>query len=197
MGQGLVNRHRHQGRDEAAVLEKTVTVRGLVPGTHHHLKWECQTRQKPASMGDADPRGTPALHTSCWMMYYSMAYPRLSMIPHCRRISVLSRKISSARAGSHHPRVPAAFPADRISHFCIWFAQLDRTQLLSKSTLCGFQRRSGRSTLPRTELGLCTEEQESFKHLINPSMCTSFPSFFMESVLQGKLRHERTGAVPV
>lgn len=72
---------------------------------------------------------------------YSAARPSLSAVPLCRRISLLSSKYLQSRVdcgSSHHPLVPAEFPADRISHFCIWFVQSGRVRLLSKNILCGW-----------------------------------------------------------
>lgn len=49
--------------------------------------------------------------------------------------------VKNSRIGcgsSHHPSVPAEFPADRISHFCSWFVQSGRVRLLSKNISCGW-----------------------------------------------------------
>lgn len=102
---------------------------------------------------------------------------------------------------SHHRRVPAEFPADRISHFCIWFVQSGRVRSLSKNTSCGWLTEEEWEGLlaHRTSLrALCTEElQETSKRYINLSVRAPFPGFLTESLLQGKLRHGSNGATSV
>lgn len=71
--------------------------------------------------------------------------------------SLLSGKHLRSRAGcgrSH--RVPAEFPAVRVSHSCSWFVQSGRVWSLSKNTPCdGFWRR--RSGEVRLSTGLLSE----------------------------------------
>lgn len=167
-------------------------MRGSVPGTYYHLGGTTKQGRNQPLWGMLIPDG-PVLCTHHAEEPCSMAYPSLSTIPHCRKISLLPHKISQCGAGSYHPPVPAALPADRISHFCIWFVQLDRAQSLSKNTSCAYRGGVGGLLFPVLSL----DSEEPSECSINPSVCTSFPSFFMELVLPGKLRNERTGAVPV
>lgn len=70
-------------------------MRGLVPGTHHHLGGTAkQGRNQP--LWEMLITEGPLLCTNHAGEPYSMAYSSLSMIPHCRRISLLSCNISSA-----------------------------------------------------------------------------------------------------
>lgn len=80
---------------EQLFLEERGTERGLVPGTHHPLGGAAKQGRDQPLWGMLIPEG-PLLCTHHAGELCSMAYPSLSTIPHCRRISLLSCKISSA-----------------------------------------------------------------------------------------------------
>lgn len=83
-------------------------MRALFPGTPHAVLLEPPHKPEIRLRGRCRSQTDPAVF---------------------ERILLLSGKHPQPRAGcgcSHHPRVPAEFPAVRISHFCIWLGQSGR-----------------------------------------------------------------------
>lgn len=121
----------------------------------------------------------------------------LSAIPLCGRISPLSSKCLQSRvdcSSSHHRRVPAEFPAHRISHFCIWFVQSGRVRSLSKNISCGWLTEEEWEGLLSELSAQRSCVQETSKRYINLSVRAPFPGFLTESLLQGKPRRGSNGA---
>lgn len=166
-----------------------------MPGTHHYLGGTTKQGRNQPLWGMMIPEG-PLLCTHHAGEQYSMAYPSLSMIPHCRRISLLSCKISSAELVPTTPMCQLHFLLTELVTSASGLSSWTEHSRCLKIHRVAYRGEMGGLLFPGLSSD-CTEEQEPSKHSINPSVCTSFPSFLVESVLRGKLRHGRTGAVPV
>lgn len=145
MGQGAVNQTQTPSERWSTYFGGEGSGKGSWCLGHMTLScWNHQTIQKSASAGDADPRWSP-LCTHLGNLLAGepqpVARPSLSVTLLGRRISLLSGRHRQSRVdccSSPKPHVPADFPADRVSHFCIWFVQSGRVRLLSKNTLRGW-----------------------------------------------------------
>lgn len=202
MGQGPVNETQTPSQRWSTSFGGEGSSEGLRCPGHITLScWSHQTSQKSAWMGDADPRWTPLCTYPRSLLVgelFSVAHPSPSGIPLCGRISLLSGKCLQSGVdcvSSHHPRVPAEFPADRVSHFCIWFVQSGRVRLPSKNISCGW--------LTEEELGGFAYAQDfslssarrsrTSKFCLHLSVHTPLPGFLTKPVFQGKPRRGRNG----